>query len=77
MSTAAADPPKLIPLRAMARRLGVPATWLRAEVDAGRVPALVAGRAYVCDPEAVERALLDRARQTKPSREGQEVQRAP
>lgn len=53
--------PQLVPLRTMARRLGVPATWLRAEVDAGRVPALVAGRAYLCNPEAVEGALYDRA----------------
>ena len=60
---------RLIPLRSMARRLGVPATWLRAEVDAGRVPALVAGRAYVCDSEAVEQALLDRARTLRTAHE--------
>ncbi len=39
--------------------------WLRAEADAGRVPVLRAGRAYVCDPDAVEAALLERAQQGK------------
>jgi hypothetical protein len=50
----------------LARRLGVPLTWLRAEAAAGRIPALLAGRVYLCDPDAVERALLDRARGQKP-----------
>jgi excisionase family DNA binding protein len=55
--------PPLLPLRSMARRLGVPLSWLRAEAENGRIPALRAGRAWLCDPTAVEAALLARARQ--------------
>ena len=59
----------LLPLRSMARRLGVPLTWLRAEAAAGRIPALSAGKTYLCDAAAVEAALLERARQTPPAQE--------
>lgn len=51
-------------LGAMARRLRVPATWLRAEADAGRIPHLRAGRVLLFDPEVVERIVLDRVRQS-------------
>ena len=61
MSTAV--PPFLIPLSRVARRLRVPVGWLRDEADAGRIPCLRAGRVYLCDPLAVETALLERARQ--------------
>jgi hypothetical protein len=61
--TTANPPPRLVPLRTVARRLGLPLAWLRAEADAGRIPVLHAGRAYLCDPDAVEAALLERARQ--------------
>ena len=57
-------PPKLLPLAAMARRLRVRPDWLRAEADAGNIPALKAGDRYLFDPEAVERALLKRARES-------------
>jgi hypothetical protein len=50
-------------LGAMARRLRVPATWLRAEAEAGRIPHLRAGRVLLFDPEAVERIVLNRLRQ--------------
>jgi hypothetical protein len=47
----------------MARRLRVPTRWLRDEALTGRVPCLKAGKAFLFDPESVERVLLERARQ--------------
>jgi adenylosuccinate lyase len=55
------DAPKLLPANLMARRLRVTLAWLRAEADAGCIPALKAGDRYLFDPEAVERVLLRRA----------------
>jgi hypothetical protein len=55
--------PGLLPLNIVARRLRVPVRWLSAEAEAGRVPCLRAGNVFVCDPQAVEAALLERARQ--------------
>ncbi len=53
----------LYPLNEAARTLRVPATWLRAEADAGRLPHLRAGKAYLFDLEFLERVLTERARQ--------------
>lgn len=53
---------KLLPLPRMARRLGVPAYWLRAETDSGRLPCVRAGAARLFDAVLVERLLLERAR---------------
>ncbi len=53
----------LMPLGPAARLLSVPSTWLRAEADAGRLPHLRAGSKYLFDVDAVERLLLERARQ--------------
>lgn len=50
-------------LGAMARRLRVPAKWLRAEAEAGRIPHLRAGNVLLFDPEAVERIVFERLRQ--------------
>jgi hypothetical protein len=55
--------PKLIPLGPMARRLHVPATWLRGEAEAGRIPHLKAGSRLLFDAQTIERLLLERARQ--------------
>ena len=52
----------ILPVGPMARRLHVPVKWLREEADAGRIPCVRAGRAYLFDPETVERVLLERAR---------------
>lgn len=52
-------------LQCAAARLGLPAAWLRAEADAGRVPVLRAGRQRLFNVEDVERALVERARQQK------------
>ena len=46
----------------MARILRVPVAWLRDEADAGRLPHVRAGRAYLFDPETVARLLLERAK---------------
>lgn len=43
--------------------LGVRASWLATEADAGRIPALRAGDRWLCDPSAVEAELLRRARE--------------
>jgi hypothetical protein len=53
---------QLVPLNHAARWLRVPFGWLRAEAEAGRVPALRAGKHFLCDFAAVEAALLERAR---------------
>jgi hypothetical protein len=57
-----ASPALLTPLGSTARLLRVPAAWLRDEADAGRLPHLRAGNAYLFDVDLVERLLLDRAR---------------
>jgi hypothetical protein len=53
--------PKLLPLFSMAHRLGVPSTWLKAEAECGRVPALKAGKRFLFIPEVVEAVLAERA----------------
>jgi hypothetical protein len=53
---------RLVPLNVLARRLRLPVRWLRAEAEAGRIPSLRADNQFLCDPEAVEAALLERAR---------------
>jgi hypothetical protein len=59
METAA----RIVPLNILARRLRVSVGWLKAEAEAGRIPSLRADKQFLCNPEAVEKALLERARQ--------------
>ena len=47
----------------MARKLRVSPGWLRIEAKAGRLPHLNAGGTLLFDPDVVERALSERARQ--------------
>jgi hypothetical protein len=54
--------PVLLPLNLMARRVRVPARWLRAEAEAGRVPHLRAGAVFLFDADTVIRVLTERAR---------------
>jgi hypothetical protein len=61
---------RLLPVNIVARRLRVPVRWLRAEAEAGRVPSLRAANAILCDPAAVETALLERARELVPATKG-------
>lgn len=63
----------VLSLARMARRLGVTASWLRAEAEAGRIPCLRAGARYLFAPAAVEAVLLERA--AKERQESQEVSR--
>ncbi len=58
------DSNKPLNVRVMARYLGVPATWLRAEAEAGRIPHLRAGSVLLFDREAVEKIILERLRHT-------------
>ena len=55
--------PRLLPLAATARRLRVPARWLRKEAEADRVPHVKADTELLFDPLAVEDVLLRRARE--------------
>lgn len=52
---------RLVTLYGLAKRLRLPAAWLKGEVEAGRIPFLRAGRRLLFNSEAVERVLLDRA----------------
>ena len=53
---------KIVPLYVVARKLHIPANWLRAEVEAGRIPHLKAGkRAILLNPDLVEHLLVERA----------------
>ena len=53
---------KLLRVGPMARRLRVPVKWLREEAEGGSIPHLKVGSVLLFDPEAVEQALLERAR---------------
>ena len=53
---------KLLAIGPTARRLRVTVRWLRAEAEAGRIPHLKADARLLFDVEAVEAALLKRAR---------------
>jgi hypothetical protein len=61
---------KLCTLRDLAgrfKRFGLSYAWLKAEAEAGRLPCFRAGRKLLFDPEAVEQALLQRARAARES----------
>ena len=49
-------------LSQLSRRTGLPAAWLKAEVQAGNLPCLRVGRRFLFSPEAVNAALIERAR---------------
>jgi len=57
---------QLVPLFEMARRLHVTTKWLRAEVDARRLPAIRAGNQLIFNPAIVERELLKRVAAAEP-----------
>lgn len=54
---------ELMPAERAARILRVPATWLKGEVEAGRLPGLQAGRSILVHFPTIETLLADRARQ--------------
>ena len=45
----------------LARRLNLPATWIKREATEGRIPCLRVGSRLLFSPEAVNRVLLERA----------------
>lgn len=49
-------------LQRLAQRTGLPAPWLKAEAEAGRLPVLRAGRRLLFNIDDVEQALLERSR---------------
>jgi hypothetical protein len=51
----------VLPLNRAARKLGVSARWLRAEIEGGRVPGLIAGTAVLVNVEAAAAVLAERA----------------
>jgi hypothetical protein len=62
-------PSEPVPLNIAARCLRVPARWLRDEVEAGRVPGLIADRAILIHVPTVARVLADRASRGKAVRD--------
>ena len=54
---------RIVPLGVMARLVHVPTRWLRAEAEAGRIPALRAGDRFVFCPDVVSRIVAERAAQ--------------
>jgi len=55
--------PRLLSLPALADALKLPASWIKAEADAGRLPHLKIRNRYRFDRLAVVRALTERAAQ--------------
>lgn len=51
-----------LPLNLAARCLRVPARWLRDEIEAGRIPALIAGRSVLVHVPTVAVLLAERAK---------------
>ena len=47
----------VIPINIMARRLRVTVRWLKAEAEAGRIPAIRTEKSFLVVPAAVEAAL--------------------
>lgn len=55
-------PNEPVPLNLAARCLRVPARWLRDEVEAGRLPGLIADKAILLHVPTVARMLAERAK---------------
>jgi hypothetical protein len=51
----------LVNLNGLSLQLRLPLRWLRAEALAGRIPCLKIGSKLLFNPEAVEKALAERA----------------
>ena len=49
------------PVKIAASRIGIPASWLKSEAEAGRLPAVRVGKRLLFNVEQVERALLAKA----------------
>lgn len=55
------DDKRLMPIQILARKLGAPSTWLRAEAEGGRLPCVKVGRSLLFDYEVIEATLRKRA----------------
>jgi hypothetical protein len=53
--------PQLVPVNLLAKRLRLPAWWLRRQAESGAVPAINAGGVWLADRDAVESTLVARA----------------
>lgn len=60
-------PQPMLSLNQLADHLALPASWLKREADAGRLPCLRVGRRRMFDPESVRRELARRAETYTPS----------
>ena len=63
--------PTFIGIQELAQRTGAPMSWLRREAREQRLPYLRAGNRLLFNPEAVESALIDRARRSPEAAEAQ------
>lgn len=61
VSSGMEDKTTFVPLRRAASALGVPLSWLRLEAEAGRVPAVRAGRRWLVALERAQQLLQERA----------------
>lgn len=55
-------PSEPLPLSRAARCLGVPSAWLRDEINAGRLPGLIAGKVVLVHCPTVADMLAERAK---------------
>jgi hypothetical protein len=58
----------LLPLRRVARQVGVPAKWLREQAELGKVPGLRAGNRWLFLPDAVAEAIEQMAKASSPQK---------
>ncbi|MHC4556056.1 MAG: helix-turn-helix domain-containing protein [Planctomycetota bacterium] len=52
---------KILKLNHAARMFGVPVSWLKDQVEAGKIPAVRAGTVYLVKPKKVETFLIQQA----------------
>ena len=53
------------PLKIAASKIGIPASWLKSEAEAARLPAIRVGKRLLFNVEQVKRALLEKAEVAK------------
>jgi len=51
-----------VPLHVVSRRLGLPAAWIKAEAEAGRIPCLRTARRLMFNLDEVEHIFGERAK---------------
>lgn len=68
---------RVVTLRELAARVGLPRQWLKQEAAAGRLPCLRVGRTLRFNVEAVESALARRAAEPRTCPPGQSSEARP